>query len=292
MRHGWTDRMFGGFTYIFIGGFCIFCLLPIWVLIVGSVTDEKILLTEGYQLIPQNISFVGYQLLLAGKSLYQGYGVTVFVTFVGTILAIIVTSALSYSIANSRNGLRNHISFYVYFTMLFNGGLVPIYLLISKTLNLSDSLWALILPLVVNPFYVFLMTNFFRTLPEEIGESGKMDGASEFTIFTRLILPISTPIIATIGLFAALVYWNDWFYGLLFIADENKFPLQLILRRMISNMLAAQSMLPAGASYVVNLPAYQIRMATTVLTIGPIVLLYPFLQKYFVKGLTVGAIKG
>lgn len=292
MKLSFVDRLYSSFATLSIILFSLFCLLPFWLMAAGSITAERDLLVEGYRLLPETLSLEAYKVLFASDAVYRSYGVTLFVTAVGAGLALIVTAMLAYSIANRHNRYRKIILFLVYFTMLFQGGIVPLYILISKWLHLSNSLWALILPLVVNPFFVFIMVSFFRTVPEEMLESGRVEGANELVVFFRLVIPVSMPMIATIGLFYALVYWNDWFYGLLFVSNESKFPLQLLLRRLISNITAAQSLIPAGANIGVQVPSYQIRMSTTIVTIGPIVLLYPFVQRYFVKGLTLGSLKG
>ncbi len=286
------DRIYQMFAFTFVSVFALFCFIPFWLMISGSVSGERELLLQGYSLIPNHITFEAYQILFQSKMLLQSYKVTIFVAGVGTFLALSVSSMLAYSIANKKNRMRNIISFYVYFTMLFNGGMVPLFILVSNWLDLSNSSWALILPIAVQPFFVFLLFSFFRTIPEEIEEAGTIDGANEMTIFFRLIVPISKPILATVGLFYALIYWNDWFMALLFIDEDKRYPLQLMLRRLVSNMEAAKHLIPAGASYITNVPSLGIRMATTILTIGPIVLLYPYIQRYFVQGLTIGAVKG
>ncbi|MNZ77957.1 Inner membrane ABC transporter permease protein YcjP [compost metagenome] len=199
---------------------------------------------------------------------------------------------LAYSLANKRNVLQTPFLLFCYLPMLFSGGIIPFYIVVSQWLNLQNSIWVLILPLLCQPFLVFLLVSFFRTVPEELEEAARIDGANEMRVFFQIILPISKPILASVGLFYALYYWNDWFMGLMFIDNEKLFPLQLILRRMVSNMEAAKNLIPAAAAISTEAPTYGVRMATTVLTIGPIILLYPMLQKYFVKGLTVGAVKG
>lgn len=286
-----TDRVFNLFSYLFVGLFVVFCFVPFWLMVAGSITAEKELLLSGYSLIPKTYAMDAYRLLFKSSVLLKGYGVTTFITVVGTIAGVVISSLLAYSIANQRNRLRNIFSFFIYFTMLFSGGLVPFYILISNWLNLSNTLWAVIVPALLQPFLVFLLVNYFRTLPLDLEESARMDGANELKVFASIMIPISKPILATVALFYALIYWNEWFYGLLFIGNDDLFPLQLMLRRMISNMQAAKNLIPAGV-ITVNVPSFGIRMAMTVITIGPIVLLYPFLQRYFVKGLTIGAIKG
>jgi len=292
MRYEYSERAVQWVAIVFCSIFALFCLVPFILMLSGSLTDETILINEGYSLIPKGINFEAYKILLQSGTLLNSYGITIFITAVGTLIGLLISSSLAYSISNRRNRLRNAISFYVYFTMLFNGGMVPFYILISNWLSLSNSIAALILPLAVQPFLVFLLVSFFRTVPDELEDAGRIDGASEVRIFVQIVLPISKPILATVGLFYALIYWNDWFMGILFISDDSKFPLQMILRRMISNMEAAKNLIPSGAGIALQAPTYQIRMATTFITIGPIVLLYPFLQRYFVKGLTIGSVKG
>lgn len=292
IKQSFTDRVFLAVGYTFIGLFALFCFIPFWMMIMGSMTDETELILSGYSLWPENYSFQAYELLFGSNKIAQSYGVTILITAAGTLLSVIVSSLLGYAIANRRNRLRNYIAFYVYFTMLFNGGLVPSYILIHKWLGLSDTLWALILPVMIQPFLVFLLVNFFRTLPAELEDAARIDGANELRIFFGVVLPISVPIVATVSLFFALSYWNDWFHALLYINREDMYPLQMLLRRLISNMQAAQNLLPASVSQLVNAPSLGIRMATTVVAIGPIIFLYPFVQRYFVTGLTIGAVKG
>lgn len=276
-------------AYVLVTSFGIVCLIPFWLLIAASLTNESDLVRNGYTLIPHHLSLAAYQFLLTGSTIGQAYAASLFITVVGTVLALLVTAGLAYVIASKRDLFGRALGFFVYFPILFTGGLVPFYILVTQYLQLSDSWWAVILPLLVNPFFVFIMVSFFRQIPAELIESARIDGANEVTIFFRIVLPISTPILATIGLFYALTYWNDWFMALLFISDNTRFPLQLVLQNLISNLEAAQSL-----QYVpsIAVPTYQVRMALTVITIGPIVLLYPFVQRFFVRGLTLGASKG
>ena len=269
--------------------FALACLLPFWLVIAASFTDEHELLQRGYTLFPHQLSLDAYQTLLSGPTMLQSYGASLFITIVGTALALAITSGIAYVIANRLNRYSRLMGFFVYFPLLFSGGLVPFYILVTQYLQLSDTLWSVILPLLVNPFFVFIMVSYFRQVPLEIIESGRLDGASELTIFLRLVIPISKPILATIGLFYALIYWNDWFMALLFISDDSKFPLQLLLQNLVANVDASQAFQYSAASQV---PTYQLRMALTVLTIGPIIFAYPFVQRFFVRGLTLGATKG
>ena len=281
---------FRAVAYVVIVFAALACLIPFWLLVVGSLTDENTLIRDGYSFWPAKFSLSAYKFIFAGNNqVITSYGVSIFITIVGTALALFTTTALAYSIANPKNRLARPLGFFAYFPMLFSGGLVPLYLLVTNGLQLSDSLWAVILPALINPFFVFIMVSFFRKLPTEIVESARIDGANEATIFLRIVLPISTPILATIGLFYALAYWNEWFYALLFLNDQHKFPLQLLLQNMLADAQFSQSFQTTGN---VSVPSYGLRMAVTLISIGPIIFVYPFVQRYFVRGLTLGATKG
>jgi multiple sugar transport system permease protein/putative aldouronate transport system permease protein len=286
------DRILKAFIYFTLILFSIYCLLPFISVISNSLRSESSIIKHGFQLFPRDFSLLAYELIFKDPTIYKAYGVTIFVTVVGTCLAMLVTCMLAYPLSLKLLKYRNSINFYIYFTMLFNGGLVASYLLISKYLGMKDSIWVLIIPALLSPWNMFLMRNFFSSIDESLSESAKIDGADDIYIFFRIILPISLPALATIGLFYSIGFWNKWFEALLYISDENKFPLQYLIQRIMSNAQFAKQL-----STLINLPTfdtptYTTRLATTVVTIGPIILLYPFLQKYFVKGLMVGSIKG
>lgn len=286
------DRVLLSLMYAAIAVFAIMCLLPFVTVISSSISTEGSLLRNGFSLFPKEVSFEAYQLLFKDSTIYKSYGVTIFITVVGTVLAMLVTCALAYPLSLRSLKYRNHIAFYVFFTLLFNGGLVTSYILITKYLGLKDSIWVLIIPSLLNPFNMFLMRNFFQSIDESLAESAKMDGANEIYIMFRIMIPISLPAMATVSLFYALAFWNKWFEALLYISKEDLFPLQYLIKRILENADFSKQ-LAAGVSvpgYVA--PTLTTRMATTIVTIGPIIFLYPFLQKYFVKGLLVGAVKG
>lgn len=280
---------FGIMAYVVVTVSAVACIVPFALMVVASLTDERELVTSGYSFFPTQFSTAAFEVLFTGGRLASSYFASVFITVVGTVLSLAITSALAWTIANQRNPLRRPLAIFVYFPMLFTGGLVPFYMLVTQYLELSDSLWAVILPLLVNPFNVLVMVSFFRQFPTEVIEAALIDGAREATIFFRLVLPLSKPVLATIGLFISLSYWNNWFMALLFISDDRKYPLQLLLQNMVASVEASQAF--QGAT-MTDVPGYQLRMALTLLTIGPIILVYPFLQRYFVRGLTLGAIKG
>lgn len=292
MKQTASDRTFTAIAYVILILFTIFCVFPFLLMIIGSFTKESELIVNGYTLFPKQFSTAAYKALLHSDALGQGYKITILITVIGTLSALCISAMLAYSLSNKRNVLQTPLLLFCYLPMLFSGGIIPFYIVVSQWLHLQNSIGALILPLLCQSFLVFLLVNFFRTVPDELEEAARIDGANEMRVFFQIILPISKPILASVGLFYALYYWNDWFMGLMFIDNEKLFPLQLILRRMVSNMEAAKNLIPAAAAISTEAPTYGVRMATTVLTIGPIILLYPMLQKYFVKGLTVGAVKG
>ncbi|MWC27131.1 carbohydrate ABC transporter permease [Paenibacillus sp. MMS18-CY102] len=275
--------------------FSLSCLFPFLMVISGSLSTEKDIMDFGYSLWPKHISFDAYRILLLGSNrIFDAYGISIIVTVVGTVLSLFLTSMGAYVMARRSFKYRNVLSIYVIITMLFNGGLVPWYIICVNYLHLKDTLWALILPPLANAFNMFLIRNFMLSIPEDLHESAKIDGAGEFRIYLRLIMPLALPVLATVGLFVALSYWNDWFLGLMFVDKQELQPLQLLLRTLISNIEFLKSSSNAAAMQRISaqMPSESIKMALTVITIGPIIFLYPFLQRYFVKGLMVGAVKG
>ncbi|MBB6673995.1 carbohydrate ABC transporter permease [Cohnella nanjingensis] len=277
----------------------IACVFPLALVIVVSFTDEMSILKHGYQLIPDKLSAMAYHLLLNDATqIVRSYGVSIFVTVAGTALSLLLTAAFAYPISRSGLPYRHAFAFFIFFTMLFNGGLVPWYLVYVKYLHLGNSIWALIIPMLIQPFNVLIMRTFFSTtIPAPLLEAATIDGAGEFKIFRRIVLPLSLPVIATIGLFNTLMYWNDWFMSLVFINDNKTVSVQYLMYKtmlniqyLTSNVQASQALSQGGGA--VQLPSESIRMAMAVVGIGPIILAYPFFQKYFVKGLTIGAVKG
>lgn len=280
------------FCYIGLIVFALYCLIPFVSVISNSLSSEQSISKHGFSLVPQDFTLLAYRFIFSDSTIFHAYGVTVFVTFVGTALAMLVTCALAYPLSLKTLKYRNWINFYVYFTLLFHGGLVSSYLLISKYLHMKDTIWVLIIPALINPWNMFLLRNFFKSIDESITESAKIDGANDIYIMFRIILPISLPALATIGLFYAIGFWNKWFEALLYISDERLFPLQYFIQRIMSNIQFAKQLQAQGVLVDVDTPTLTVNLATTVVTIGPIIFLYPFLQKYFVKGLMVGSVKG
>jgi len=265
-------------------------LTPFLMLVSSSLTSEAALSKFGYNILPREFSVEAYRFMFRDSTqLFRSYGVTIFVTVVGTTLGLSIMSMLAYALSRREFALRRLLSFYVFFTMLFNGGLVPWYILITQYLGMRNTIWVLILPMLVIPWYVLLLRTFFAGLPNELFEAARIDGASEWTIFTRLAIPLSTPALATIGLFHALGYWNDWWHALLFIDDRRLAPLQYLMYIIQSNIDAIATDPNVITQTVI--PSQAVRMAMAVLAIGPIIFAFLFAQKYFVRGVTLGGLK-
>jgi putative aldouronate transport system permease protein len=246
---------------------------------------------NGYKLIPETFSLKAYEFIFTGSSpLPRAYIVTTIVTLAGTLLHLFISSMLAYTLSRKEIKYRNIVAFIVVFCLLFNGGLVPTYILFSKYLHIKDTIFVLIVPYLVSSVNVLILRNFFMSVPDSIIESARIDGSGEFNTFIKLVVPLSTPALATIGLFVSVFYWNDWFTSALYIENGKLYTLQFLLQSIMNNIeyLQGNGLVEEIAA---NLPSETARMATCILAIGPIVLAYPFLQKYFVKGLTLGAVK-
>ncbi len=283
----------GLFQYVNIGitfFFAVICFLPILLVLVVSFTDERMITENGYQFFPEVWSIDAYRLILSGQTLiWNSYMVSAAVMVCGTLLAVFITASVAYTLANRQVKYRNTWAMYFFVTMIFSAGLVPWYM-ISTKLGLRDNLFALLIPgLVFNPFNMFLVRNFMAAIPDSLMESAKIDGANDATIAFRIYFPICTPVLATIALFYGLAYWNDWFNAIMLVDNQKLFPLQYILFKLQSE-IAMLSQLQSGVQG--NPPGESLKMATAILTIGPIVFLYPYLQRYFIKGLVIGSVKG
>ncbi|UKS27832.1 carbohydrate ABC transporter permease [Paenibacillus sp. HWE-109] len=271
--------------------FCIFTTIPFLLTIIVSVTDEKSVVQNGYRFFPEQFSLDAFQLIFSSSEIYHAYLISVTVTIVGTVLSLLVTTMLAYAIAVPKVKYRNVLALCIFIPMIFNAGLVPWYIFITKYLHLKNSMLALILPMLVSPFNVFLVRNYFKSLPPALVESAEIEGANPLYIFGKIILPLSTPITATIALFSSLAYWNDWNLALWLIDKRELYPLQFMLFRILSMI----NYIGSGGNYGVGsttLPSVTAQMAMVLVTIGPIILVYPFVQKYFIKGIMIGAVKG
>nr|WP_261306492.1 carbohydrate ABC transporter permease [Paenibacillus andongensis] len=293
-KHTLEKYVFQIIGYFFISLFAIMCLIPFLMIVIGSVTEESHIIKNGYSLIPSVLSLDAYEFIFKNpKQIVSAYQITLLVTIVGTLIGLFITAMTAYVLQRKDFKNRNVFSFYFFFTTLFSGGLVPWYILIVKYLGWKDSLLALIVPPLLNVFYIIIMRSFISsTIPDAISESAKMDGAGDFRIFLSMILPLTKPALATIGLFISLNYWNDWYHATLFINKENLYPLQYFLYKILSSIAFANSSVASQGSVVMDTPKESFKLAMTVIATGPIVLLYPFVQKYFIQGITIGSVKG
>lgn len=282
-------------SYLVVGLFALFCILPFVMVVSGSLSSEADILKYGYTLFPKKAGIVAYRILFFDiVRILNAYKITIFVTVVGTFFNLMINAMAGYVLARRTLKYRRFLSVYTIITLMFSGGMIPWYIVCVNMLHLKDKVIALIIPYLAYAWYIMLMRNFFQSIPEEMHESAKIDGAREFTVFWRIILPLAKPALATVGLFAALGYWNDWWLGLMLVDKVEIQPLQLLLRTIVSNVTFLQSSPNAAMMQQVAgaIPAEGVKMAVTVVTIGPIVLLYPVAQKYFIKGILVGAVKG
>lgn len=278
---------------LFILLFAVLCLLPMVLTLMVSITDEVAIMRNGYSFFPEKVSFSAYELMFhGGTSVVQGYLISIVVTVVGTLGAVVVTGLAAYTLANKNVKYRNVLGMYFFIPMVFGAGIVPWYL-ICNMLGLRDNLFALIVPnLLFNTFNLFLVRNFMSGLPDSLRESATIDGANDAVIAFRIYFPLAVPALATVGLFYGLGYWNDWWNAIMLVDDKNLYPIQYFLLQLKSQVTMLKDLQRmTGISGGVT-PTESLKMATAIVTVGPIILLYPFLQKYYVKGLVVGSVKG
>lgn len=277
--------------------FAAICLIPVLLVLAISFTHEKTLIAEGYHLFPSKLSVEAYKYIFStGSSILRAYGVTIMVTGVGTFLSLAITTLYAYPISRPDLKYRNFFTFFLFFTMLFSGGLIPTYMVYVKILNIKNTYAAMIVPMLMGAWNVLVMKSFFQSsIPKEVVESVKVDGGNDWIIFTKIVLPLSLPGLATIALFVSVAYWNDWSLPLYYISDQEKFNLQYLLYNIMNNikfLTENATKVGEGGQILKDVPSEGARMAMCIMALGPVVCVYPFLQKYFVKGLTVGAVKG
>lgn len=282
---------------IILGILSLLSIIPFIFVMIISFTDENSLAMNGYRFIPEKISLYAYQYIVqAGENIIRSYGVTILVTIVGTVLGLLLTGTYAYALSRKNYAYKKLFTTMITIPMLFSGGMVANYLIVTKVLMLKDSFWALVLPLCLNTFNVIVLRTFFKTsIPESVIESAKIDGASEWRLFFQIVIPMALPGLATIGLFLTLGYWNDWFNAMMYIDNQNWIPLQYLLVKIESSidwLASNKSMMGVdGIQAAANLPKETIKMAIVVISTLPIIFAYPFFQRYFVNGLTVGAVK-
>ena len=277
---------------VVVGALALLALLPFLILAVNSVSSEHAILNHGYSLLPREWSFSAYRLIFENPlKILRSYAVTIMVTALGSGISVLLSAMAAYVLSRRELASRGTLAFFLYFTQLFNGGLVPYYLLVSRDLKLSNSVLVLLLVPMFNVMNILILRNFIQnSIPEALLDAAKMDGASEAGIFFSIVLPLSKPALAAIGLFTALGYWNDWWTPMMFVQNERLYTLQYTLYRIIASVNFSAQMVNNVPT--MHLPKETLKLAMTVVATGPIVLLYPFVQRYFVKGITLGAVKG
>lgn len=293
VKLGTSDKIIRGFGYVFLTLYSICCIIPFIIIVSTSFTSESVIRAEGVQFLPKDITLTAYDMVTKSGGIWWSYVVTILLTVIGTGIGLSIIAMTGYALQRKDFPFRNGISFFIYFTSLFQAGLAPYYLLMTQTYHLKDNYLAVLLPLLMSPWLIILMKNFVKSIPHEITESGKIDGAGDMRIFVSLILPMLKPALATIGLFLALGYWNEWYQSSLFLGSKVSVkPLQYTLYEVVNKVDALKNSVAGQFVDLSDIPQESVKMANAVLATGPIVMLYPFVQKYFISGITVGAVKG
>ena len=298
VKHGGDVVALNIMAYGFCGLMALICLVPFLMILAGSFSSEAAIMQNGFSLFPQDFSLEAYKTVFQEPMVVvRAYATTICLTIAGTLLGLALQTMTAYVLARKEFEWRNYFSFFFYFTTLFSGGLVPYYLLIRQTLHLADSYLALLLPLLFSVYNLLIMKSYILGIPESLIDAAKIDGCGEFRTLVQVVLPLIKPALATVGLFIALAYWNDWYNAMLYIKSETKYPLQYFLYQKINDIEGYKKLIANGtvSSAVVSsvpLPTQTLKMALTIVVTGPIVLAYPFVQKYFVQGITIGAVKG
>lgn len=281
-------------SYLVVTLFALVCLLPFILMISASFSTESVINKEGFGLLPKGFTIAAYSWVFRYPKMIMGsYAVTILMTVGGTVVGLFIIAMTGYALQRKDFAFRNGISFFIYFTTLFSAGMAPTFIWVSRYLNLKGNYMAVFLQLLMTPWLIILMKNFAKSVPHEITESGKIDGAGDFKIFISLVLPMLKPALATVGLFLALGYWNEWYNSMLYLGSAVTYkPLQYYLYNIINQASALKSSVAGANVSVSSLPSNTLKMATAVVATGPIIFLYPFVQKYFISGITVGAVKG
>ena len=283
------------FIQLFFIIFSVLCIIPLIVVFSASISSTADLTKYGFTLFPKEIDTTAYAYLFANpKQIIDGYKTTIFITVVGTFLSLAVMTMAAYALARPNFKFNKILTAYIFFPTLFGGGLVASYIINTQYLHLTDSVWVMILPGLVNVFNIIMLRTFMKQLPDGLFDAAKIDGASEWRIYFSIALPLSKPSIATVGFLGVLDRWNEWYRASIYIRSAEKYPLQYLLQRMMNNLTALQQSMGNAPSFVnvTELPGENLRMALLIVCIGPILMIFPFFQKYFVKGMTVGSVKG
>lgn len=294
MKKNMSDKIFIISAYTFLAVFALFCLYPLLLTLGVSLSDENMVAVKGYRLIPEKFSLDTYTYLFvhSGQRIIHAYGITIFITAVGTISALLITAMMAFSLSIKTLKYRNAIAKYSNFTIIFSAGIIPWYIVCVNYLHLSNNILGLIFPYLLSVWNLFLLRSYFQAIPDSIIESAKIDGANYFQIFAKIAVPLTSTGLLTIGMMYALQYWNDWWLSIMFITKRDLFPLQYYLFNIMSNVQALTSGRVSNIGSKISLPTETVKMAVTVVAIGPIIFIYPFIQRYFVKGIMTGAVKG
>ncbi len=287
-----SDYVIRGIGYVLISLMAIASIFPFLIILGTSFETEDNIITYGVSLIPRTFTTNAYEMVIKGGTIWASYGLTIILTLIGTGVGLFICAMTGYALQRRDFPFRNAISFFIYFTSLFQAGLAPYYLLMTQTYHLNNTYWAVLLPLMISSWLIILMKNFAKSVPHELTESGKIDGAGDFKIFMSIVLPMLKPGLATVGLFLALGYWNEWYQSSLFLQNMDVLPLQYRLYKIVNEAQSLKNSVAAQYVTVSNLPTESLKMATAMMTTGPIIFLYPFVQRYFIGGITVGAVKG
>ena len=294
IKRDWTIVTFEIIKVFFLVTTALLCVLPFVIIISGSFTDNSTILRQGYSLLPRDFTMSAYNTIFrAPQDIIQAYKMNFYYTLVGTAVGLTVTTLTAYVISRKEFKYRNNVSFLIYFTSIFGGGMVPWYLMYAMVMNLKGSTFAIWFPAITAPFYIIIMRTFIQgAVPDAITESAKIDGAGHLIIFLRIVLPVLTPGLATVGLFLALGYWNDWFRSSMYSINSSTWQLQFYLYNMINSTEALRMMSANVGITTSDMPSQSVKLAMAVIATGPVLLFYPFVQRYFISGITIGAVKG
>lgn len=285
-------------AYTFTGLVAVVCLVPFLMILAASFSSETAIAANGFSLLPQEFSMEAYKTVFREPGVvFKAYATTIVLTLVGTAVGLVVQTMTAYVLSRKDFEWRNGFSFFFYFTTLFSGGLVPTFVLYTQTLKLQDKYLALLLPLVFSVYNLLVMKSYISAVPESLIDAAKIDGCGEFRTLFQVVMPLIKPALATVGLFIALAYWNDWYNAMLYIKSSDKYPLQYFLYQQVNNIesykkLISNNSVSSAVVSAMSLPTQTLKMALTVVVTGPIILAFPLVQKYFVQGITIGAVKG
>ncbi len=287
-----SSKIFDVFNVVFMILMIVITLYPFYYVITCSLSDSaQLVLDSGLMLLPKDFSLEAYKAVFENPNIWSGYRTTAFVVVVGTVMSVLATAFGAFLLTRKNFAIKNFLAYMMLFTMYFNGGMIPTYLLVNNVLGFGDSIWALIIPTLISTYNLILMKSNFSQIPDSIEESATIDGANDFIILFRIILPLSLPIIAVMVLYYGVSYWNSWFNAMIYIRTKSKFPLQLVLREILL-MNETNTMTGNGSAADAYAIGESIKYATIIVATLPILCVYPFVQKYFVKGVMIGAVKG